>query len=187
MYSSIGEPHKPVTQQFLEIKPLKDEDIKFLKKKVYFGYRVWLIFSLVSIVFPFFMIYSIFTSDIEDKKFPILVVIVIFGFWPYVTITGLKDIRRQQKNLLFQKKIEGNIEVLKKEIITIEGHDSDTLSYELKIYSEIEEKYKNISIRQKYYDKIQVGNFIWIEYFIDSNDIKTLIFEEQNIKSKYFR
>ncbi|MEA9412671.1 hypothetical protein [Flavobacterium sp. PL02] len=175
-------------QQILEIKDINDEDIKFLKKELNYGYKIWLFFSLFSIVFPCICIYQIFDNpEIIDKTIPLLAVIIIFGFWAYVTIGGFKSMIKEQQNLLLQKKIEGNIIVLEKEIITIKGHESnDSYSYELKIYSEIERIHKNISIDEKYYDKIQKGNLIWLEYFSDCNYIKTLIFEQQNIKNKTF-
>ncbi|OXB09226.1 hypothetical protein B0A81_06505 [Flavobacterium plurextorum] len=175
-------------QQTLKNTTLNDEDIKFLKRQLKKGYLTWIIFSLFSIVFPGVCIYMIITNEeISDKATPILAVIIIFGFWIYITIKAIIDTTKEQQNLLLQKKVEGNIIVLEKEIITTKGHEAnDTDSYEITIYSEIEEKHKNISVKKKYYEKIQIGDVLWIEYYLDSNYIKTLIFKQQDIKSKYF-
>ncbi|MBL0737952.1 hypothetical protein JI750_13685 [Flavobacterium sp. GN10] len=94
--------------------------------------------------------------------------------------------REEKENLLLQKKIEGNLKVLEKEIVTNEGYESDTLSYEITIYSEIEQKHRNISINRKDYDKIEVGDFVGITYFTDNTSIKTLLFKDQNLKYKSF-
>lgn len=75
---------------------------------------------------------------------------------------------------------------MKKEVVTNEGYESDTLSHEITIYSPIEEKYRNISIYKKDYNQIQVGDFVKITYFTDNTSIKDLIFEDRNLKSKYF-
>lgn len=174
-------------EQILKITSLNNEDIKFLKGQLKKGYLVWLIFSLFSIVFPFSAIYGIINNkELDDKVFYILLVFVFFGLWIYLTVMGIRDTVKEQQNLLLQTKIEGNIKVLEKEIVTIEGHDSDTDTYRIKMYSEVEEKYKSIWIDQKDYDKIQVGDSIWIEYFLDCNYIKTLLFDGQKIKSKIF-
>ncbi|WP_289659837.1 hypothetical protein [Flavobacterium panacagri] len=150
-------------------------------------YLGWLVFSLFSIVFPCSAIYATITNkELDDKAFPILIVIVIFGFWIYVTIMGIIDTIKEQQNLLLQKKVEGNIIVLEKERIVIKGEDSDTDSYQIKMYSEVEEKHKSIWINQKYYEKIQIGNSMWIEYYLDCNYIKTLLLDGKNIKSKGF-
>ncbi|PBJ15707.1 hypothetical protein [Flavobacterium sp. ACN6] len=174
--------------QTLKITSLTNEDIKFLKTKLKKSYLGWLIFSLFSVVFPAFCIYAIITNDeLEDKGFLILIVLIIFGLWIYLTIRGILDTIKEQQNLLSQTKIEGDTIVLEKEIVTIEGHESDSTSHQIKIYSAVEEKHKSIWINQKYYEKIQIGDSIWIEYFLDCNYIKTLRFDGQNIKSKTFR
>ncbi|SDY54925.1 hypothetical protein SAMN05444397_101911 [Flavobacterium aquidurense] len=76
--------------------------------------------------------------------------------------------REEKQGLLLQKKVEGNVKVVKKEIVTNEGYESDTLTYEIAIYSQIEGKYKNISIEKKEYDKIEIGDFIRITFFTDN-------------------
>lgn len=173
----------------LEYKPLNPEDIKFLKRKFFYGVRVLFLLALFSIALPGFFIYRIFIdSNITDKTFSFFMVIICFGFWTYVTIKGIKKIVQEKQNLYSQKKIAGNVKVLEKEIITIEGDESnDTYSYELKIYSEIENKHKKISILKKYYEKIQIGEILWIEYYLDCNYIKTLNFENEKIKHKTFK
>ena len=173
----------------LEYKPLNPEDIKFLKSKFYYGVRVLFFLSLFSIVFPIFCIYRIsIDSDITDKTFAFFMVLICFGFWTYVTIKGIKKTVQEKQNLYSQKKIIGNVKVLEKEIITIAGIESnDTYSYELKIFSRIENKHKKISIIKKYYEKIQIGEILWIEYYLDSSYIKTLIFEKEKISYKIFK
>lgn len=174
--------------QTLKIVSLTNDDIKFLKRKLKKNYLGWLIFSLFSVVFPGFGIYATITNEeLDDKAFPILIIVIIFGFWIYLTIKGILETIKEQQNLLFQTKIEGNIIVLEKEIVTIEGYESDSTSYEIKVYSEIEEKHRNISVNQKYYNKIQIGDSLWIEYYLTSNYIQTLLFNGENIKSKSFR
>ena len=187
-YISLSIQYNKRMHQTLKNTTLNDEDIKFLKRQLKKGYLTWIIFSLFSIVSPGVCIYMIITNEeISDKATPILAVIIIFGFWIYITIKAIIDTTKEQQNLLLQKKVEGNIIVLEKEIITTKGHEAnDTDSYEITIYSEIEEKHKNISVKKKYYEKIQIGDMLWIEYYLDSNYIKTLIFEQQDIKSKYF-
>ncbi len=113
-------------------------------------------------------------------------VIICFGFWTYVTLKGIKVTIKEKQNLFSQRKVTGYLEILDKEIITIKGDESDTYSYELSIYSDLEGKTKNISIMEKDYDKIKVGDVAWIEYYLDCNYIKTLKFGEQNIKYKKF-
>ncbi|KIQ20104.1 hypothetical protein RT99_13475 [Flavobacterium sp. MEB061] len=73
-----------------------------------------------------------------------------------------------------QRKVTGNLEILDKETITIKGDDSDTYSCELSIYSDLEGKNKTISITEKDYTKIKVGDILWIEYYLDCHYIKTV-------------
>jgi hypothetical protein len=175
-------------EQELEIKTLNIDDIKFLKQKLNFGFSVLFFFSLFSIIFPGLCIYLIFINDdITEKAFPFFGVIICFGFWTYVTLKGIRKTIKEKQNLYLQKKIQGNVMVLGKEIVRIKGDEAnDTFLYEIKIYSEIEKKDKKISILEKYYDKIQIGNFLWIEYYLDCNYIKTINFDGQNIKYKIF-
>ncbi len=175
-------------KQKLEFDTLNSEDIKFLKSELYLGYRILFFLSLFSIVFPVFCIYSIFiNSNITDKTFPLFMIIICFGFWTYLTLKGFKATIKEKQNLFLQKKVKGYLEIIDKEIITIKSDESnDTHSYEIKIYSEIEEKNKNIIIDRNKYEKIQIGNFVWIEYYLDCNYIKTLIFNEEKIKYKTF-
>lgn len=176
-------------KQKLEIKTLSNEDIKFLKEQLNCGYKILFFISLISIGFPSFCIYLILIdTTITEKTLAFLGIIVCFGFWTYLTFNRMKKVIKEKRNLNLQEKIEGNIEVLDKEIITIDGDDSnDTYLYLLKVYSEIEKKYKNISVMEKHYNKIQIGKFIWIEYYLDCNYIKTLVFEKENINYKVFR
>ena len=170
-----------------KLESLNAEDIKFLKSELYSSVRILFFFSLFSIVFPGFCIYRIFIDpDITDKKFAFFMVIICFGFWTYVTLKGIKVTIKEKQNLFSQRKVTGYLEILDKEIITIKGDESDTYSYELSIYSDLEGKTKSISIREKDYDKIKVGDVVWIEYYLDCNYIKTLKFGEQNIKYKRF-
>ena len=170
-----------------KLESLNAEDIKFLKSELYSSVRILFFFSLFSIVFPGFCIYRIFIDpDITDKKFAFFMVIICFGFWTYVTLKGIKVTIKEKQNLFSQRKVTGYLEILDKEIITIKGDESDTYSYELSIYSDLEGKTKSISIREKDYDKIKVGDVVWIEYYLDCNYIKTLKFGEQNIKYKKF-
>ena len=172
----------------LEYRPLNDKDIRFLKSKFHYGVRVLFFLSLFSIAFPGFCIYQIFINpDISDKTFPFFIVIIYFGFWTYLTIKGIKKTVQEKQNLFSQKKLVGNVTVLEKEIITIkEDESNDTYSYELKIFSVLENSHKKISIPEKYYRKIQIGEILWIEYYLDCNYIKTLIFKEEKIKDKKF-
>lgn|GEM_PF-2030751 len=173
--------------EILEIKELNTEDIKFLKKELKKTYALSFFLSLLGIVLPIYLIYlTVTNSDLEDKGFPLLMIIVIFGFWTYAAIKAMITTREEKQNLLLQKKIEGNLKVLEKEIVTNEGYESDTQSYEITIYSEIEEKHRNISINRKDYDKIEVGDFLGITYFTDNTSIKALIFKEQDLKYKSF-
>ena len=71
-------------------------------------------------------------------------------------IKGIKVTIKEKQNLFSQRKVTGYLEILDKEIITIKGDESDTYSYELSIYSDLEGKTKNISIMEKDYDKIKV-------------------------------
>jgi len=170
-----------------KLESLNAEDIKFLKSELYSSVRILFFFSLFSIVFPGFCIYRIFIDpDITDKKFAFFMVIICFGFWTYVTLKGIKVTIKEKQNLFSQRKVPGYLEILDKEIITIKGDESDTYSYELSIYSDLEGKTKSISIMEKDYDKIKVGDVAWIEYYLDCNYIKTLKFGEQNIKYKKF-
>lgn len=75
-----------------------------------------------------------------------MTIIVIFGFWTYAAIKAMITTREEKQNLLLQKNIEGNLKVLEKEIVTNEDYVSDTLSCEITIYSEIEQKHRNILI-----------------------------------------
>lgn len=170
-----------------KLESLNAEDIKFLKSELYSSVRILFFLSLFSIVFPGFCIYGIFIDpDMTDKTFAFFMVIICFGFWTYVTLKGIKVTIKENKNLFSQKKVTGNLEILDKEIITIKGDESDTYSYELSIYSDLEGKTKNISIMKKDFDKIKVGDVAWIEYYLDCNYIKTLKFGEQNMKYKKF-
>jgi len=173
--------------QKLEFKSLNAEDIKFLKSELYSSVRILFFLSLFSIVFPGFCIYRIFIDpDMTEKTFAFFMVIICFGFWTYVTLKGMKASIKEKKNLFSQRKVMGNLEILGKEIITIKGDDSDTYSYELSIYSDLEGKNKTISIMKKDYEKIKVGDIAWIEYYLDCHYIKTLKFGEQNLKYKKF-
>lgn len=173
--------------EILEIKELNTEDIQFLKRDLKKSYMVALFLALIGIVLPAYFIYLITVkSYAEDKEFALLMVIVVFSFWTYIAVKGIIDVREEKQNLLLQKKIEGNVSILKKEVVTNEGYESDTLSHEITIYSPIEEKYRNISIYKKDYNQIQVGDFVKITYFTDNTSIKDLIFEDRNLKSKYF-
>ena len=170
-----------------KLESLNAEDIKFLKSELYSSVRILFFLSLFSIVFPVFCIYRIFIDpDMTDKTFAFFMVIICFGFWTYLTLKGIKVTINENKNLFSQRKVTGNLEILNKEIITIKGDESDTYSYELSIYSDLEGKTKNISIMKKDYDKIKVGDVAWIEYYLDCNYIKTLKFGEQNMKYKKF-
>lgn len=174
--------------EILEIKELNTEDVKFLKRELKKTYAFLFFLSLLGIVLPVYLIYLTSTNTAsEDKGFALLMIIVIFGFWTYAAIKAMISTRAEKQNLLLQKKIEGNLKVLEKEIITNEGYESDTLSHEITIYSEIEEKYRNISINRKDYDKIEIGDFVRITYFTDNTSIKALIFKDQNLKYKSFR
>ena len=170
-----------------KLESLNAEDIKFLKSELYSSVRILFFLSLFSIVFPVFCIYRIFIDpDMTDKTFAFFMVIICFGFWTYLTLKGIKVTINENKNLFSQRKVTGNLEILNKEIITIKGDESDTYSYELSIYSDLEGKTKIISIMKKDYDKIKVGDVAWIEYYLDCNYIKTLKFGEQNMKYKKF-
>lgn len=170
-----------------KLESLNAEDIKFLKSELYSSVRILFFLSLFSIVFPGFCIYRILIDpDMIDKTFPFFMVMICFGFWTYVTLKGIKVTIKEKQNLFSQSKVIGNLEILDKEIITIKGDESDTYSYELSIYSDLEGKTKNISIMKKDYDKIKVGDVAWIEYYLDCNYIKTLKFGEQNMKYKKF-
>ena len=173
--------------QNLEFKSLNAEDIKFLKSELYSSVRILFFLSLFSIVFPGFCIYRILIdSAMTDKTYAFFMVIICFGFWTYLTLKGIKVTIKEKQNLFSQRKVTGNLEILDKEIITIKGDESDTYSYELSIYSDLEGKNKNISIMKKDYNKIKVGDVAWIEYYLDCNYIKTLKFGEQNMKYKKF-
>lgn len=173
--------------QKLEFKSLNAEDIKFLKSELYSSVRILFFLSIFSIVFPGFCIYRIsINPDMTDKPFAFFMVIICFGFWTYLTLNGIKLTIKEKQNLFSQRKVTGNLEILDKEIITIKGDDSDTYSYELSIYSDLEEKNKSLSIMKKDYDKIKVGDVVWIEYYLDCHYIKTLKFGEQNMKYKKF-
>ena len=116
-------------QEILEIKELNTEDIKFLKRKLKKGYVLLFLLVLFSIVLPIYLIYlAVQKQDNEDKGFAILMILVVFGFWIYITIQALITVVERKRGLFFQKKIEGNVKVLKKEIVTHEGYDSDTIS-----------------------------------------------------------
>jgi len=174
-------------QEILEIKELNTDDIKFLKRELKKTYLLLFFLSLYSIVLPIYLIYLIINKpDKEDKGFGLLMVLVIFSFWTYTTIKAIPKTREEKQRLLLQKKIEGNVQVVEKEIVTNEGYESDTLSYEIAIYSQVEEKYRNISIDKKEYAKIEVGDFVRITYFTDNTSIKTLIFKEHHLKYKSF-
>ena len=175
-------------KQELSIKELNIGDIKYLKKELNFGFKILFFLILLSVIFPCFCIYYIsINSKIAEKTFSLLYVIICFGFWIYLTFKGIKKIVREKQKLYSQKRIEGNVEVLEKKVIRIKGDESnDTFSYQIKFFSEIEEKYKYISILENYYKKMQVGDFLFIEYYLECDYIKTLIFEEQNIKYKIF-
>ncbi|GAA3740188.1 hypothetical protein GCM10022422_24670 [Flavobacterium ginsengisoli] len=174
-------------QEILEIKELNTEDIKFLKRKLKKGYILLVLLALFSIVLPIYLIYlAVQKQDNEDKGFAILMILVVFGFWIYITIQALITVLERKRGLFFQKKIEGNVKVLKKEIVTHEGYDSDTISHEITIYSPIEEKYRNVSIYERDYQKIETGDFISITYFTMNTSIKALIFKDKNLKYKSF-
>ena len=173
--------------QNLEFKSLNAEDIKFLKSELYSSVRILFFLSLFSIVFPGFCIYRILIdSNIIDKIFALFMVIICFGFWSFITMKGLKGMVKEKRNLLLQKKIIGNIEILEKEIKIIKGDENDTYSYELKFFFDLEGKNKSISIMKKNYDIIKVEDIAWIEYYLDCNYIKTLKFNGQNLKYKRF-
>lgn len=172
-------------QQTLSIRNINDDDIKYLKRKIRTTYIVLAFFSVFSIVFPVFCIYRLLIMP-DSNALGILLVILIFGFWTYATIKIAISNIKEKQNLLLQKKIEGTIIILEKEMVTIKGEDSDTNSYRLKFYSEIEEKHKKISIREKDYYIIEVGDIMEIEYFVNPNYIKVLFFKQQRFKYASF-
>ena len=113
-------------------------------------------------------------------------VLFIFGFWELTTILGFKKVIKEKQNLNSQKKIVGDVKILEKEIKIVKGSDDDIFYYLLKIYSDFEDKQKQISIDKRDYDVIEIETFIWIEYFFDSNYIKSLVYRERNINNKNF-
>ena len=96
-------------KQELSIKELNVEDLKYLKKALNFGYRVLFFFALFLFILPCFCIYYILmSSKISEKAFPILGVIIFFGFWICLAFKGIKyttkKIIREKRNLYLQKK-----------------------------------------------------------------------------------
>lgn len=48
-------------------------------------------------------------------------VIVVFSFWTYIAVKGIIDVREEKQNLLLQKKIEGNVSILKKKLLLMKA------------------------------------------------------------------
>jgi len=174
-------------QETLEIKELNTDDIKFLKRKLNQGYVLSFFSVLFFIVLPIYLIYlAINKPEDEERGFAILMIVVIFAFWIYVTIQAIIMVVERKRGLLLQKKIEGNTKVLKKEILNDKGFDSDRPSHEITIYSQVEEKYRNVSIHERDYEKIEIDDFVSITYFTMNTSIKALIFKDKNLKYKHF-
>ncbi len=109
-------------QETLEIKELNTDDIKFLKRKLNQGYVLSFFSVLFFIVLPIYLIYlAINKPEDEERGFAILMIVVIFAFWIYVTIQAIIMVVERKRGLLLQKKIEGNTKVLKKEILNDKG------------------------------------------------------------------
>ncbi|WP_433830746.1 hypothetical protein [Flavobacterium anhuiense] len=172
-----------IMHETLELKELNTEDIKFLRQLLKKGYVMLFFLFLCFIVLPSYLIFlAINMPEDENGGFAILMIIVIFGLWIYFTIQAMITVIERKRGLLLQKKIEGNVKILKKEILNDKGFDSDTPSYEITIYSPVEEKYRNVSIMKSDYEKIEIGDFISIAYFTMNTSIKALIFKEKNLK-----
>lgn len=173
----------------LQIVGLSKDDISFLKNKLHKWVAIFILISIVTILFPGFIIFKVISKPeaISEKIIPILATIICFGYWTYVTLRIPGKIILENRNLLTQFKIQGRTKILSKERIRNDFEDNDAFSYVLTIRSEIENIRKHIIVPFPFYEKIQTGNSIWIEYFSYSYYIKTLSFEGQEIKNVSFR
>ena len=165
--------------QNLEIKYLDSEDIKYLNQKLIVSYFVTLFLALTSIIFCF-VIYSMLKTH---RIFEIVIMTFVFFIIIILTVWKIKSNLDEKRKLYSQKKIIGSLEILGKNIVVDRAETYAKYSYEIEVNSKIDNFKTSIEIRKKYFDIIEVGNLIWIEYYSDSYYIIKLKFEEQEIRS----
>lgn len=167
---------------------LTEDDILYLKEKIkeYYRYSILLVIILFCLYYGFY--YLNFSKQIPSHESIfdgfIILEIAFLGLLTYALIKGFERNVKWKKNLYKQKKITGSFKVLEK-IITNQ-HDSDSTSHNvLRIFSEIEKKHKYIFLDNDNFRKLTVEDFIYLEYFTDSDLIKILEFK--NRKLDYIR
>jgi hypothetical protein len=172
----------------LEELELTADDIQFLKGRIKEYDRYSILWTIIMFCLYYAFYHFNFSKEIpsEDSILDgfILVEIAFLGFFTYALIKGFERNIKWKKNLYKQKKIAGSFKVLEK-LITNQ-HDSDSTSHNvIKIFSEPENKNKYIFMDNDNFIKLQVEDFIYLEYFTDSDLIKKLEFN--NRKLEYIR
>ncbi|KQB42359.1 hypothetical protein [Flavobacterium aquidurense] len=167
---------------------LTGDDIQFLKERIkeYDRYSILWVFIMLCLYYGFYHLNFLegipSVASVLDGF--IILEIVFLGVFSYALIKGFERNLNWKKNLYKQKKITGSFKVIEK-IITNE-HDSDSTSHNVvRIFSEIEKKDKYIFMDNDNFRKLKVDDFIYLEYFTDSDLIKTLEFN--NRKLEYIR
>lgn len=167
---------------------LTEDDIQFLKERIKEYDRYSILWAIIMICLYYGFYYLNFSEGIPSvtsilDSF-IILEIVFLGVFTYALIKGFERNANWKKNLYNQKKIAGSFKVLEK-IITNQN-DSDSTSHNvIKIFSEPENKNKYIFMDNDNFRKLKVDDFIYLEYFTDSDLIKILEFN--NRKLEYIR
>jgi len=165
---------------------LTKDDLKFLMKQI----KSYQNGSIYSIILLPLLYYGFYYFNFPLKKldlingFGMTIQLIVLGMLTYIIIKGIERSKNLKHNLIKQKKITGHFKIIEKEITN--KNDPDEWShYVIKIFSEFENKNKYIFLNRTDYRRISVEDLIYVEYFTDSNLIKTLNYK--NRKLEYLR
>ncbi|MEN2400175.1 hypothetical protein GKZ90_0010325 [Flavobacterium sp. MC2016-06] len=166
---------------------LTENDILYLKKELneYWVYSVFWVIIFIGLYYWFF--YSNFYGENADSFsfLSAIFLLVALVFFSYILVMGIQRNIKLHRNLLKQKKIIGDFKVIEKEIVGKDDSDSAN-QYAITIFSEIENKPKHLFLSYKDYNRINIDDLVYVEYFTDSGFIKFLEFENRKLEYKRY-
>ncbi|MFD2910126.1 hypothetical protein ACFSX9_15455 [Flavobacterium ardleyense] len=167
---------------------LTEQDKIYLSKE-YKNYEIGMFVSIFVLLFLFIaFIYFNFINKALNEIDGLSVAFQSLGLGvlTYISFKGIERNRMVKAALFNQKKISGNFKIIGKEIKNNEAPDN-VLEYVIKIFSEIENKNKYIFLSTVDYQKMDMDELIYIEYFKPSDLIKALHYKNEKIAYKRYQ
>jgi len=162
---------------------LNDDDLSYLTKelKSYKNGAIYLVIFLALLYYGFYYLNFHYKPTGFFNGIDVVFELIVLGFLTYIGIKGIERNKNFKKNIFKQKVIVGDFKVLEKEITN--KNDADEWShYVIRIFSKIENKDKYIFLNGSDFRKINEEEYIYIEYFTDSNLIKILNYKNKKLE-----